>query len=96
MTSLMIGKVADSVRSDILGHEGENTTQRVYDEEAPLEEKLRALELISPLTAHLTKKPLRLRPPERQKFGAKRGAPRKVTSAPKDQSGGKGHLRLVT
>lgn len=72
-TSMMKGKVADSVRVDILGHEGEGTTARVYDEEAELEEKLKALELLSPLTRKIPVRPLRLRPPDRQRFGARPG-----------------------
>ncbi|WP_265587218.1 site-specific integrase [Sphingomicrobium arenosum] len=77
-TNLMKGKVQDSVRLDILGHEGDDTTQRVYDEEAALEEKLKALHLVTPLTEHLCTKPLCLRPRERQRFGARRGRPTKV------------------
>lgn len=69
--------VPDSVRFDIIGHEGENTTQRIYDNEAALEAKLNALQHVTPLTQHLKAHPLRLRPPERQKFGAKRGRPPK-------------------
>jgi hypothetical protein len=84
-SSMMKGKVADSVRFDILGHEGENTTTRVYDEEASLEEKLAGLRHVSPLTSHLPVHPLRLRPADRLKFGAKRGGPPK-----------RPHLRLVT
>lgn len=76
-SSLMKGKIPDSVRFDILGHEGENTTQRVYDEEAELDEKLMGLVFISPLTAHLAPFPLNLRPTARQKFGARRGRPKK-------------------
>lgn len=71
--------VLDSVRFDIIGHEGENTTQRIYDNEAALEAKLNALQHVTPLTQHLKAQPLRLRPPERQKFGAKRGRPPKST-----------------
>lgn len=77
-TSMMKGKVEDSVRFDILGHEGENTTTRIYDEEAELSEKLKALHLVSPLTERLHRHQLRLRPTERQRFGARRGAPPKT------------------
>lgn len=83
--SLMKGKVADSVRIDILGHEGGDSATRFYDEEAILDEKLKALALLSELTEHIQPHPLRLRPADRQKFGAKRGAPRKrpcVAKAP--------------
>ena len=76
-TSLMKGKVPDSVRIDILGHEGEDTMSSVYDEEAALDVKFDALKLLSVLTQHIERKPLRLRPVERQKFGAKRGRPPK-------------------
>jgi hypothetical protein len=72
-TSLLKGKTEDSVRFDILGHEGGNTTTSVYDEEAELEDKLVALKLLSPLTASLKALPLRLRPQERMKFGSRRG-----------------------
>ncbi len=72
-TSLLKGKVEDSVRFDILGHEGGNTTTSVYDEEAALEDKLVALKLLSPLTASIKVLPLRLRPQERMKFGSRRG-----------------------
>ncbi len=73
-SSLMQGRVEDSVRIDILGHEGENTTKRIYDEEASLDEKIKALHLVSELTAQIPAHPLRLRPAERQRFGAQRGA----------------------
>ncbi|WP_294294231.1 hypothetical protein [uncultured Sphingomonas sp.] len=72
-STIMKGKVPDSVRFDILGHEGANETTRTYDEEAPLEDKLDALMLLSPLTSHITVVPLRLRPEDRQKFGRRSG-----------------------
>ena len=72
-SSLMKGKVPDSVRIDIIGHEGDSTTDRVYDEEAALDEKLKALELLSPLTEKIRAAPLRVRPPDRQRFGSRRG-----------------------
>lgn len=78
-SSMMKGKIQDSVRIDILGHEGETETTRTYDEEAALEDKLRALEILTPLTTHITARPLRLRPPERQKFGARRGRAKSST-----------------
>jgi hypothetical protein len=71
--TLMKGKVKDSVRFDILGWEGENTMTSVYDEEADLVTKLGALKHLSVLTKHIQPHALRLRPLERQKFGAKRG-----------------------
>jgi hypothetical protein len=76
-TSLLKGRVEDSVRIDILGHEGDNETTRTYDEEADLVSKLEALSLLSPLTEHLPAVPLRLRPLRRQKFGGRRGRPPK-------------------
>jgi hypothetical protein len=72
-SSMMKGKVEDSVRIDILGHEGSNETTRTYDEEAPLRDKLEALAFLSPLTEHIVAYPLRLRPTDRQKFGSRRG-----------------------
>ena len=74
-SSMMKGKVPDSVRIDILGHEGENETTRTYDEEASLGDKFDALRFLTPLTAHIEPRSLRLRPPNRQKFGARRGRP---------------------
>ena len=76
-TNLMKGKVPDSVRQDILGHEGDSTITKFYDEDASLEEKLKALELMTPLTEHLQRFPLNLRPRDRQKYGAKRGRRKK-------------------
>lgn len=70
---LMKGKVQDSVRVDIIGHEGDGTTERVYDEEADLDEKLKALELLSLLTEKIRALPLRVRPPDRQRFGSRLG-----------------------
>ena len=52
-TSMLKGRVPDSVRCDIFGHEGETETERTYDEEAELEVKLDALRLLTPLTAHI-------------------------------------------
>lgn len=73
-SSMLKGKVPDSVRCDILGHEGETETERSYDEEAELSDKLVAITFLSPLTAHIqTVAPIRLRPLERQKHGARRG-----------------------
>lgn len=74
-TSLMKGHVEDSVRIDILGHEGDNETTRTYDEEADMASKLEALSLLSILTQHLRAYPIRLRPVARQKFGSSRGRP---------------------
>ena len=73
--TIMKGKVPDSVRFDILGHEGTNETTRSYDEEAPLDDKLEALRLLTPLTSLIAKTPLRLRPDDRQKFGRRSGRP---------------------
>lgn len=71
---MMKGKVEDSVRRDILGHEGDTETDRTYDEEAELSDKLVALTLLSPLTAHISAvMPIRLRPVERQQHGVGRG-----------------------
>jgi hypothetical protein len=75
--SLLKGRVPDSVRIDILGHEGDNETTRTYDEEADMASKLEALSLLSPLTQHLAAAPMRLRPLRRQNFGGQRGRPRK-------------------
>jgi len=75
-SSLMQSEVQDSVIIDILGHEGEGTTKRVYNEEADLAEKLNALVLVSELTTHIPPHSLRLRPSDRQKFGARRGKPK--------------------
>ena len=73
--TIMKGKVPDSVRFDILGHEGTNETTRSYDEEAPLDDKLEALRLLTPLTALIGTTPPRLRPDDRQKFGRRSGRP---------------------
>ena len=72
-TSFLKGKVPDSVRIDILGHEGDEEISVSYDEEASLALKLDALKLMTPLTSGIQKYPLRLRPVERQKFGGRRG-----------------------
>lgn len=73
-SSMMKGKVEDSVRCDILGHEGETETARTYDEEADLSDKIAALSLLSPFTEHIAAiRPIRLRPADRQKHGSRRG-----------------------
>ena len=72
-STLMKGKVPDSIRIDIIGHEGENETMRTYDEEASLADKLNALQTLTPLTEHIPYMPLNLRPAERQRHGARRG-----------------------
>lgn len=74
--SLLKGQVPDSVRIDILGHEGDNETTRTYDEEADMASKLEALSILTVLTAHLKAHPLRLRPLARQKFGSRASRPR--------------------
>lgn len=75
-SSMMKGKVPDSVRIDILGHEGESETTRTYDEEASLKDKFDALKFLTPFTVDIEPKPLHLRPADRQKFGARRGRPK--------------------
>ena len=77
-TTILKGKVADSVRCDIFGHEGNTETEQTYDEEAELGDKLAALQHLSFLTAHIEPKQLRLRPPDRQRHGARRGRPKVV------------------
>ncbi|WP_157105715.1 hypothetical protein [Sphingomonas sp. TDK1] len=72
-SSIMKGKVPDSVRFDILGHEGGNETTRTYDEEATLEDKLDALQWLTPLTSHIQPRVLQLRSKDRQNFGGTRG-----------------------
>ena len=76
-TTILKGKVADSVRCDIFGHEGNTETEQTYDEEAELGDKLAALQHLSFLTAHIEQRPLRLRPLERQRHGARRGRRKK-------------------
>lgn len=74
VSTLMKGRVSDSVRVDIIGHEGETETDRTYDEEADLATKLDALKLLSPITQHLMPvSPIRLRPADRLKHGGRRG-----------------------
>lgn len=63
----MKGHVPDSVRFDILGHEGVNETMRTYDQEARLAVKLTALDHVTCFTQHLQPFPLCLRPIEQQK-----------------------------
>lgn len=71
-TSMLKGRVSDSVRCDIFGHEGETETARTYDEEAELEVKLDALRLLTPLTEHiLASLPIRIRPADRLRHGVR-------------------------
>lgn len=73
-TSMLKGKVTDSVRCDLFGHEGETETERTYDEEADLSVKLDALRLLSPVTEHILPTfPVTIRPPERLRHGTPRG-----------------------
>lgn len=76
-TTLLKGRVPDSLRCDIFGHEGETETASTYDEEAELELKLEALRLLTPLTAQIEASlPIRIRPPERLRHGTPRSRPR--------------------
>ena len=69
---MLKGRVPDSVRCDIFGHERETETERTYDEEAELEVKLDALRLLTPLTAHIPASlPIRIRPAERLRHGVR-------------------------
>ena len=71
-TSMLKGRVQDSVRCDIFGHEGETETARTYDEEAELEVKLDALRLLIPLTEHIPASlPIRIRPADRLRHGVR-------------------------
>lgn len=75
MANLLLGKVPDSIREDVLGHRGKGTTRKNYDEPAALALKLEAISKLSFLTEHIDAKPLNLRPPEWQKHGQPRGRP---------------------
>ena len=77
-TTILKGKVEDSVRCDIFGHEGKTETEQTYDEEAELADKLAALEHLSFLTEHIEPTSLRLRPLNRQCHGSRRGRPKKM------------------
>ncbi|WP_375271462.1 hypothetical protein [Sphingomonas sp.] len=69
-TSMMKGKVEDSVRGDIFGHEGDTETARTYDEEAELHIKLEALKLLTPITQQIQPSlPIRIRPLDRLRHG---------------------------
>jgi hypothetical protein len=73
-TSMLKGRVTDSVRCDLFGHEGETETERTYDEEADLLVKLDALKLLSPVTKHIEPVlPIRIRSADRLRHGAPRG-----------------------
>lgn len=52
-TTMLKGRVASEVRCDLFGHEGETETARTYDEEVELSIKLDALQLLTPITAHI-------------------------------------------
>ena len=73
--NLLLGRVYDSIREDVLGHRGKGTTRKHYDEPAALELKLEAITKLSFLTAHIEARPLNLRPREWQKHGQPRGRP---------------------
>ncbi|WP_156364008.1 hypothetical protein [Sphingomonas sp. Leaf198] len=65
-TTMMKGRVASEVRCDLFGHEGETETARTYDEEAELSIKLEALQLLTPITAHIQPShPINIRPVHR-------------------------------
>ena len=51
--------------------------KQTYDEEAELADKLVALQNLSFLTANIEPKKLRLRPLDRQRYGARRGRKKK-------------------
>lgn len=71
-TTMLKGRVEESVRCDIFGHEGETETARTYDEEADLSIKLEALKHLTPLTEHIPATlPIRIRPANRLKFGVR-------------------------
>jgi integrase len=71
-TSMLKGKVQDSVRCDIFGHEGETETSRTYDEEADLAIKLDALRHLTPLTQHIKPSlPIRIRTMARLRHGVR-------------------------
>ncbi len=70
-TTALKGRVSDSLRCDIFGHEGETETASTYDDEADLQLKLDALALLTPFTAHIQPHlPVRIRPAERLRHGA--------------------------
>lgn len=72
-TSMLKGKVEDSVRCDIFGHEGETETSSTYDEEANLAIKLDALRYLTPLTEHIKPNlPVRIRPTARLRHGVRK------------------------
>ncbi|WP_156347832.1 hypothetical protein [Sphingomonas sp. Leaf231] len=70
-TTALKGRVSDSVRCDIFGHEGETETASTYDDEADLQLKFDALALLTPFTAHIEPHlPVRIRPLDRLRHGA--------------------------
>jgi integrase len=71
-TTMMKGLVASEVRCDLFGHEGETETARTYDEEAELSIKLEALQLLTPITAHIQPShPINIRPVHRLRHGSR-------------------------
>jgi integrase len=71
-TTLLKGRVASEVRCDLFGHEGETETARTYDEEAELSIKLEALQLLTPITAHIQPShPINIRPVHRLRHGSR-------------------------
>jgi integrase len=73
--NLLLNKIPEPLREDILGHRGASETRKTYDEASALPMKLEALEKLSSLTAHLKVHPLNLRPTEWLRFGQPRGRP---------------------
>ena len=80
-TTMLKGRVSDSLRCDIFGHEGETETASTYDDEADLDLKLGALMLLTPLTAQIEPHlPIRIRPLDRLRHGASWRRPRLKTT----------------
>ena len=77
-TALRDAGVEEPMRNYVSGHTQGTVGVEIYETPPPLELVRKAIAALNPFFAHLTPKPLTLRPKERMVFGAKAGRPRKV------------------
>jgi integrase len=77
-TSQLQSTMQQSVINDLVGHEGESLTEKVYSDPTILQMMLEAIAILTPITRNIQVRPLHMRPPSRLRFGKQRGRRRGI------------------
>ncbi len=77
---LVENRVEAELRVYIAGHEPGAMTQKVYENDPPLDILLEAMLCLEQLFVHLEKRPINPRPIEHMRYGSPRGRPRNASA----------------